>query len=594
MKAPGIHYQVRFPNPQEHGFEVSIEIAHPLPQQSFQMASWIPGSYLIREFVKQVHSVSAWQGSKKLSLRMTSKDSWQVDTDGSHPLTLRYHVMAHDDSVRTAWLDTRRGFFNGTSLFMQVLGQTEERVTLNVTPPESLHRWRLATSMKPLKVRANGFGTYGAENFDELVDHPVEMGEFWEGQFKSRGVLHRLVVAGAPPRFDGDRLLKDTQQICESIMKFWHGRGRPFFDRYVFLLNVLPSGYGGLEHRNSTALLAQHSDLPKRQARNDHEGYLNLLGLISHEYFHTWNVKRLKPTEFSPYRYQSENHTELLWFFEGFTSYYDDLLLHRAGLLSTAQYLARLQKTITQVEQTPGRTRHSLAQSSFEAWTKYYRADSQTHNLTVSYYTKGALVALCWDLTLRHEGHRLDDVMRLLWTQTRGGPMDEAHWLSALETIRGKPCLREHRAWVHGRGELPLQHLLGQHGVSFQAHAPAWPQRLGLRVTPGSGIRISHVLTNGWASKSGFAPGDEWVAIGEGNSFDQAWRIESLDELSTYAALDRPLKAWVFRRRQGLLLNLLPMKHMEQPNAWRLDVQDAQAVKRWLSDSNQGAKLNAQ
>ncbi len=581
-KTLAVHYQVSFPHPNEHRYEVSIEVRHPAPQQAFQMASWIPGSYLIREFVKQVHSVTAWQGSKRLKLQMTGKDTWQADNDGTEPITLRYQVMAHDESVRTAWLDSRRGFFNGTSMFMQVLGQSQDPVSMNIEPNEALPHWRLATSLSPLKIRANGFGTYHAQDFDELVDHPVEMGDFWEARFEVRGVEHRLVVSGASPRFDGERLLNDTRAICESVMRFWHGRGRPPFDRYVFLLHVLPSGYGGLEHRNSTALVAQHSDLPKRHSPNDHEGYHNLLGLISHEYFHTWNVKRLKPAEFSPYNYQTENLTELLWFFEGFTSYYDDLLLVRAGLLSPAQYLARLQKTMTQVDQTPGRHRHPLAQSSFEAWTKYYRADSQTHNLTVSYYTKGSLVALCWDLLLRSEGHSLDEVMRLLWRETHGGPMTEADWLDALETVRGKSCRREHRAWVHSTGELPVHEWLAQHGVGTASHRASWPQILGLRVQSGSGIRISHVLSGGWASRAGFAPGDEWVAIGEGRSHEDAWRIESLDDLSTYAALDRPLKAWVFRRRQGLSLDLPAMKRFESASSTRLDVQDRDALERWL------------
>lgn len=584
-KAHAIHYQVCFPHPNEHRYEVNIEVRHPAAHQAFQMASWIPGSYLIREFAKQVHSVSAWQGNRRLKLRMTGKDTWEVENDGSQAITLRYQVMAHDDSVRTAWLDARRGFFNGTSLFMQVLGQTHEPVSLTVEPNTHLPRWRLASSLTPVRIRPNGFGTYQADHFDELVDHPVEMGEFWDAEFETRGVNHRLVVSGATPRFDGDRLLRDTQAICESAIRFWHGRGRPPFDRYVFMLNVLPNGYGGLEHRNSTALVAQHSDLPRRGSANDHEGYHNLLGLISHEYFHTWNVKRLKPAEFSPYDLQSENLTELLWFFEGFTSYFDDVLLVRSGLLSHAQYLARLQKTLTQVEQTPGRNRHTLAQSSFEAWTKYYRPDPQTHNLTVSYYTKGSLVALCWDLLLRSEGHCLDEVMRLLWRKTRGGPMTESDWLHALEAVRGKPCLREHRAWVHGTGELPVHEWLKRHGVGIAPHTRGWAQSLGMRLQGGAGMRISHVLSGSWAARAGFAPGDDWVAIGEGESFDRAWRIESFEDLTTYAAFDRPLKAWVFRRRQGLCLSLPPMKAMETSSSTRLQVVDPDAMRRWLDDA---------
>ena len=321
MSQPGIAYQVRFPEPERHVFEVTLRVAHPSATQGLQMASWIPGSYLIREFVKQVHAVSAYQGGRKVAIAMAGKDLWHVQADPHQALEVRYQVMAHDDSVRTAWLDTRRGFFNGTSLFMQVVGQQDQAVSVDIQAPATLSHWQLATALRAVKVKANGFGTYTASNFDELVDHPVEMGRFWSGKFTLRGVVHRLVVAGASPRLDGQRLLHDTQKACEAVMAFWHGpSGRPPFDRYVFLLNTVPSGYGGLEHRNSTALLAQHSDLPKRGSPNDHEGYLNLLGLISHEYFHTWHVKRLKPQDFAPYNYQQENLTELLWLFEGFTA----------------------------------------------------------------------------------------------------------------------------------------------------------------------------------------------------------------------------------------------------------------------------------
>ena len=245
------------------------------------------------------------------------------------------------------------------------------------------------------------------------------MGTFWSGSFVARGVPHRFVVSGASPSFDGERLLSDTQKICETQIDFWHGssiksisaKKRVPHQNYVFMLNAVDDSYGGLEHRNSTALICSRKDLPrlgdassKVTPTKQMEGYTTLLGLISHEYFHTWNVKRLRPAEFSAYQYGAENYTQLLWFFEGFTSYYDDLLLRRAQLIDDATYLKLLNKTINQVQQTPGRLVQSVAQASFDAWVKYYRQDENTPNSTVSYYTKGALVALCFDLTLRAHG----------------------------------------------------------------------------------------------------------------------------------------------------------------------------------------------
>jgi predicted metalloprotease with PDZ domain len=318
-----------------------------------------------------------------------------------------------------------------------VHGQETAPHLLEILEEPSRPHWQLATSLPPHKTHTNGFGSYLASNYDELVDSPVEMGEFWSGSFVACGIPHRFVVAGAPASFDGARLLADTQAICEAEIRFWHGdttvkgiknvstsrkqdvRNQPFFFKnYLFMLNAVDDGYGGLEHRNSTALICTRKDLPRlsnpalgqpsTKAKNakprQPEGYNTLLGLISHEYFHTWNVKQLRPCEFAQYNYTQENYTQLLWFFEGFTSYYDDLLLRRTGLIDDSAYLKLLAKTINQVLQTPGRTVQSVAQASFDAWVKYYRQDENTPNATVSYYTKGSLVALCLDLTLRQEG----------------------------------------------------------------------------------------------------------------------------------------------------------------------------------------------
>ncbi len=581
MSASGIHYQVRVSAPQSHVFEVSLTVKRPAAVQGFEMAVWIPGSYLVREFAKQVHGVRAQQGERELPVRMTGKATWVVDVPSPRPLTFTYRVMAHDDSVRTAWLDDQRGFFNGTSLFMQVQGQTESPVTVTLEPVKAKPQWQLATAMTAVKTNRQGFGTYRAEHYDELVDHPVEMGHFWSGAFQVRGVPHRLVVAGAGPRFDGPRLLKDTQRICETAMQFWHGKGKPPFDRYVFLLNTTPDGYGGLEHRHSTALLAPHSDLPRLGEAKAHEGYLNLLGLISHEYFHTWNVKRLRPAELASYRYDQENLTELLWFFEGFTSYYDDLLLCRAGLMSAAQYLARVQKTLLQVEQSPGRHTHSLAQASFEAWTKFYRPDAQTPNLTVSYYAKGSLLALCWDLQLRNEGHSLDEVMRTLWQQCQGGPMTEADWLAALRSVRGRSAAAQHRRWTHGTTDLPVHDLLSQHGVGVKSRDLTWPQRLGLRIKAGTGVHVTHVLQGGWADQAGLAPGDEWVSVADAKHPDAHWRLMELADLELYAPSREPLTAGVFRGRRAVQLQTPPLSQAPA-SGQQLTVKDARPLCAWL------------
>ncbi len=306
-------------------------------------------------------------------------------------------MHAHDDSVRTAWLDSQRGFFNGTSLCLRVHGQEQAPHQLQLTPVKSQPAWQAATGLTPVKTDKKGFGLYQAANYDELVDCPVELGAFWSGSFNACGVPHRFVVAGALPSFEGDRLLADTQKICEAAIHFWHGPGQAAGKKaphknYLFMLNAVHDGYGGLEHRNSTALICKRDDLPRHAGLSASprktEGYTTLLGLISHEYFHTWNVKQLRPDAFARYDYSQENYTQLLWFFEGFTSYYDDILLRRAGLLDDTTYIELLGKTLLQVQQTPGRHVQSVAQSSFDAWVKYYRQDENTANATVSYYRR--------------------------------------------------------------------------------------------------------------------------------------------------------------------------------------------------------------
>jgi predicted metalloprotease with PDZ domain len=343
-------------------------------------------------------------------------------------------------------------------------------------------------------------------------------------------------------------------------------------------------GYGGLEHRNSTALICKREDLPQVGRSTAGDGYVTLLGLISHEYFHTWNVKRLRPAQLAEVDYQRENMTPLLWFFEGFTSYYDDLLLCRAGLIDAARYVKLLNKTINQVLQTPGRQVQSVAQASFEAWTKYYRPDDNSPNITVSYYTKGALVGLCLDLSLREQGHSLDEVMRALWKRCSGGPMSESDLLAVLQELTGDNWHTRLQSWVHGTDELPLKSLLQSHGVKVHEEDSAWAQRLGLRVAESQGIQVKTVLHGGIAQRSGFCAGDEWLGVElPATRGRQAcgWRLSRLDELPLYLGQATRAIALVSRDRQLLRLPL-SLKDAKQVTTWRLSVSDIEAIQRWL------------
>jgi predicted metalloprotease with PDZ domain len=574
----GPHYRVEAADPAAHLFQVTLTVPQPQAGQRVSLPAWIPGSYLVREFSRHLQKLGARQDGKPVAVQQLDKASWQIDCVPSSPLVLSYEVYAFDNSVRTAWLDSQRGFFNGTSLCLRVHGQAQEPHELELVAPRASPHWEAATGLEPLKTGKRGFGTYLAADYDELVDCPVELGAFWSAEFRAGGVPHRVVVAGAAAGFDADRLVADMQKICESQIRFWHERKRPPFKNYLFLLNAVDDGYGGLEHRNSTALIASRRDLPRLGEARMGEGYTTLLGLISHEYFHTWNVKRLRPAEFAHYEYMQENYTHLLWFFEGFTSYYDDLLLRRAGLIDDATYLKLLTKTCNQVLQTPGRDVQSVAQASFDAWVKYYRQDENTANSTVSYYTKGALVALCFDLTLRLEGHsNLDEVMRALWTRCKAGPMAEADFLAVLKDLGGRAFTRELASWVHGTRELPLKDLLEQHGINVMEEPAQLQQRLGIRVTESQGIVMKNVLRGGAAEQAGFAAHDEWVGVEVAGS---AWRLGKLDDLVLYAGNHRKVTALVARDRRLLRLELTMPAGV---TTWRLVLRDAARAQSWFA-----------
>ena len=583
--AAPLHYRIEPADLHAHLFHVTLTIAQPAAQQRVALPVWIPGSYMVRELAKNLQNLRATQGRRSVLVQQLDKATWQVDATPGKPLVLSYAVYALDNSVRTAWLDASRGFFNGTSLCLQVAGQETLPHALELMSTRATATWHVATGLPAVATNTRGFGSYMADDYDALVDHPFELGHFWSGEFKACGVPHRFVVAGAAPSFDGARLLADTQKICEAEIRFWHPRGKPPHTNYVFMLNAVDDGYGGLEHRNSTALICTRRDLPRVGDKRSSEGYTTLLGLISHEYFHTWNVKRLKPAAFAQFDYSRENYTHQLWFFEGFTSYYDDLLLRRAGLLDDAAYLRLLNKTINQVDQTPGRLVQSVAESSFDAWVKYYRQDENTPNATVSYYTKGALVALCLDLTLRAEGTTdLDEVMRSLFKRCKGGPMSEADLLDVLQLLAGRSLAPELAQWVHSTDTLPLQPLLERHGVAIHADPSHMAQRLGLRVAEAGNIVVKTVLRGGAAEKAGFCAGDEWLGV-ELPGEREGWRLQKLDDLALYAGSQLRMTALVSRDKRLLRL---PLVVPEGVTTWRLAARDAAALTAWL-----GAKASA-
>ncbi len=532
-----VRYRVVPARPGAHLFRVSCTVEHPDPSgQRFALPAWSPGSYLIRDYSRHIVSIAASSlergRARPLALEKTDKHSWRA-VSAPGPVRVDYEVYAWDLSVRGAHLDATHAFFNGPAVFLRALGQEDRACELDIARPAGarFRGWRVATAMARAQAPAMGFGTYRAANYDELIDHPAEMGEFALGRFLACGVPHEVALTG---RQDADLALvcRDLTRVCEQHMGFF-GLPAPM-GRYVFLTTAVGEGYGGLEHRASAALLCSRDDLP-RPGVPAGERYRKFLGLCSHEYFHTWNVKRIRPAAFAPYELERENYTRLLWGFEGITSYYDDLALVRCGLISRKDYLSLLAQSITDYLRTPGRFRQSLAESSFDAWIKYYRPDENSPNAVVSYYGKGSLVALCLDLLIRERTHAtksLDDVMRTLWRcyGAKGEGVEEEGIEAAAEEVSGLKLKRYFDAWVRSTAPLPLKEMLGSHGIglslreadssSDKGGKPGNSERKAGRATlgvrgrsEGKDLLLTHVLEGGAAQESGLAAGDVIVAV---------------------------------------------------------------------------------
>ncbi|NSL55521.1 M61 family metallopeptidase [Uliginosibacterium aquaticum] len=557
-----IEYRVEARNPQAHLFSVTLTLAAPQATgEILRLPAWIPGSYMIREFARNFVEIRASQGGKAVALEKLDKHSWRTaKLDPDLALVVESVVYAWDLSVRCAHLDQSHGFFNGTQLFLQVTGREKQPHRVDIRRPEGadFERWKVATTLPAATKRSvdrAGFGLREAPDYDTLIDHPVEMGAWQSVKFEAGGVPHEMVITGRAV-FDAQRLASDLKKACEAVLA--HFGKRPPFSQYLFMTLVVGEGYGGLEHRDSTALICSRNDLPVPGELNMSEGYRTFLGLCSHEYFHAWNVKRIKPAVFTPYRLQEENYTRLLWVFEGFTSYYDDLALLRAGLITPAEYLGLMAKNITAVERNGGRLKQSVADSSFDAWTKYYRQDENSPNAIVSYYQKGALVAFGLDLTIRAKtrgAKSLDDVMRHLWqhygADSAGVP--EGAMPAIIKAATGVDVRREVARWAEGTEDVPLAKLLKPFGISLSRKSGSRSGGLGLRTrSEGNVLKLANVLDGGTAQAAGLSAGDELVAL-------NGLRVtgSNLDSLLARCSVGDVLEILVFRRDELLRFAVL-------------------------------------
>lgn len=553
MNTQPILYRLTPFDPSGHRLRVRMTITRPAPRgQRLSLPAWIPGSYLIRDFARHILTLEASSGRQSVAVAKLDSHTWQC-APCKGPLHIEYTLYAWDLSVRGAHFDESHAFFNGTSAFLQAHGHEHAPCLLELQAPPGIRGWKAYTSLPPAPRRAmpaNGFGHYLAPNYDALIDHPVEMGQPASVRFKAHGAEHEMVFTGVAPNLDLARIARDTRRICAAQMELFEPQAphdAPFLDsasRYVFMTMVTEDGYGGLEHRASTALMTSRRSLPTTGQSGMTPEYQEFLGLVSHEYFHTWNVKRIKPAVFAPYDLSRENYTRLLWVFEGFTAYYDDLMLLRAGLISEETYFRTLARTISNVHAGAGRLKQSVAESSFDAWTRFYKQDENAANAIVSYYTKGSLVALGLDLLIRKEsqGKRsLDDVMRLLWQrygkrfyQGRQQGIEEAAMPALIKQATGVETGDFIERYAYGCEDPPLAELLAEQGITLSWKAGQNTPSLDARTrTQHGATTLASVAQDGAAHRAGLSAGDTLVAL-------DGLRISSDDSLKRLLAAYQP------------------------------------------------------
>ncbi|HMU88151.1 MAG TPA: PDZ domain-containing protein [Agitococcus sp.] len=584
------YYTISTQQPSRHFFQVSLLIRQPEPTgQIVWLPNWILGSYMIRDFARHISSVKAKTANGLLlNVKKLAKNKWQVQAhDGD--IILEYDVYAWDLSVRGAHLDQTHGYFNGTCLLLAAQGKENALHQLNLLTPQGLS-WRVATTLAAVNIDKNGFGLYQAANYLDLVDHPVEMADFTELSFTSGQTPHKMVITGKH-RADTQRLADDLQKICQAAINFW-GDEQPPFNQYLFQVMAVGNGYGGLEHRSSTSLLCSRDDLPlvTEPKQKISEKYKTFLGLCSHEYFHSWLVKRIQPDVLVSPDLNQENYTELLWVFEGFTSYYDDLLLARAGIISTQEYLDLLAQTITRHIKTLGRFKQTVTESSFDAWTKYYKPDENTPNSVVSYYVKGALVALCLDLKLRQLSQQkisLDMVMRELWLNYGkvGKGVNNNTVQEIAQRLIHQDLAEFFNQCLYSTEELPFVMLLSEQGIQLSYKYDNGKQQatacLGVRGQMAEGgYQLQNVWHGSAADVAGLSAGDVIVAV-------DGLKVSTLFEknIASYAIGDT-VTMHFFRRDELMQLPVTLLASQAEQCQLTINSENKARIEEWVLGSH--------
>ncbi|MDH1712420.1 M61 family peptidase [Acinetobacter johnsonii] len=505
-----LHYQIEFDDYRQHLIHVTLRFVAD-PTQVLSLPTWIPGSYLIREFSKHIESVRAYdEEGRLLEIQKFEKNKWRLFNTDHELITVEYDVYAYDLSVRGAYVDQTRLYVNPACACLGLEGQEDKAVEVELFLPDELKHFQLATGMAS-KSLVKGRFTLKAKNYAELIDAPFELAEQTRFGFEANGIPHEFVVSGKHA-MNAARMQQDIEKICATEISMF---GSAPFSNYTFMTMATANSYGGLEHQNSTSLISPREDLPRaNEPEEPSEDYQRFLGLCSHEYFHSWLVKFIRPENFVNYDLNKEGYTSLLWIFEGFTSYYDDLILLRSGVISQASYIKLLKTQIDRYLQNPGRFVQSVSESSFDAWVKFYRQDENSNNAGTSYYNKGCLVALCLDLGLRLRGSSLDALMRKLYENAQKGiQVHERTIVELCNELTGDNWIEQINHLINTTDELPLDQLFPEFGLSYSLkNDKSLPLGLKLVDKP-EGVLVQSARRDGAAAQAGLSAHDVIIAI---------------------------------------------------------------------------------
>ncbi len=556
--AQNVHYTLRMSKPQNHYFEVEMLISD-VKENSLdvKMPVWAPGSYLVREFAKNVNLVKAWdENGKTLEVKKKNKNTWEVIKGAAKKVKIAYEVYAFELSVRTSFLDLSHGFVSGSGVFMYVDKLKDKSGSLSVIPYQAFKKVSTALPAAGERMSSDKAFEYNFINYDQLVDCPIEIGNHEVFDFMAEGVKHTVAIYG-PGNYDVQTLKKDMATIVSTATKVF---GENPNKDYTFIIHNVVDGQGGLEHTNSTTLSVN---------RWTYQGsdYIGFLSLVAHEYFHLWNVKRIRPIQLGPFNYDEENYTSLLWVMEGFTSYYDELLLRRAGFYTQDQMLQKINSSVNYVEGSEGSRVQPVAHASFDAWIKAYRPNENSANTTMTYYTRGAMIAAMLDakIVTKFKGKKsLDDFLQKLYKDfykklNRG--FSEEEFEKALSEFMGEDMKPFLQAYVYDTKVPDFQAIFAPLGVKTEYNGT---KKVNFGATFSNGI-VKSVRANSAAENAGLSVNDEIIGI-------NGYRIPAGDidaTLNSFA--DGELLSILIAREDILLELAAKMGSYERPS-YRLSI----------------------